>query len=804
MPIRPSRQLSPSPRLEALRLRGRRIATGLVLQAVAGGGWAQTAGVPSAPLSALPALVLQPSLQLKPTIDPAIRSQLPTYLSGERTSGRVNLETVLEGQAELRRADMVIRADRLEYYQPDDQAKATGNVYINRAGNIYEGPLLELKLDAMEGFFLQPRYRFLQSGAHGQADRVEFLDENRSVITNATYTTCRRIPGPNWLPDWLLQASTLSLDNEEDVGTATGALLTFKGFPILPVPYLSFPLSGQRKSGFLPPTVGLDNVNGLELATPYYWNIAPNRDAKLTPVILTKRGLDLGGEFRFLEANYSGDVRGSYLGGDTLRNSDRWSMGGTYQGTHNTGIAAIGNVSVGLNLNRVSDDNYWRDFTREGTSLTQRLLANEGNVSWAQGYNALSLRALKWQTLQDATTPITPPYDRLPQVVARHARSNVSGFDYSLDADYTQFEADRSITLQPNAKRSFALAQVSRPWVQPGGFITPKLQIHASQYDFDAPLTDGSRNWGRVAPTFSLDSGLVFERETSLFGRSVQQTLEPRACYVYTPFRDQSLLPNYDTGANDFNFATIFTENAFVGNDRISDNNLLTLGLTSRLLDAKTGAEALRLGIAQRFRFNDQNVTLPGGTREVAGFSDVLLGATVNWEPRWTFDGTFQFNPRTEQSTRFTTGARYSPGNYRSVSTAYRFQRGSSEQVELAWQWPLNDLWGDKGKELGVGQGQGEGRWYSVGRLNYSLLDSKLVDSVFGFEYDAGCWLARVVLEQLQTGLGSTNQRIMFQLELSGFARLGANPLKTLKDNIPRYQYLREQTTTPNRFSQFD
>ena len=774
-----------------------------MLQVLAGAGWAQTAAVlPAQP--PLPPLALQPSLVLNPTIDPATRGRLPTYLSGERTSGRVNLETVLEGHAELRRADMVIRADRLEYYQPDDQAKATGNVYINRAGNVYEGPLLELKLDAMEGFFLQPRYRFLQSGAHGQADRVEFLDENRSVITNATYTTCRRTPGPNWLPDWLLQASTLSLDNEEDVGTATGALLSFKGFPILPVPYLSFPLSGQRKSGFLPPTVGLDNVNGLEVAAPYYWNIAPNRDAKLTPVIMTQRGLELGGEFRFLESKYSGEVRGSFMGGDALRSSDRWSFGTLYQGTHNTGIAAIGNVSVGLNLNRVSDDNYWRDFTREGTSLTQRLLANEGNVSWAQGYNSVSLRALKWQTLQDSTSPITPPYDRLPQVVARHARTNVGGFDYSFDADYTQFEADRSYTLQPNAKRSFALAQVSRPWVQPGGFITPKLQLHASQYDFDAPLADGSRSAGRAVPTFSLDSGLVFERETSFFGRSLQQTLEPRAFYVYTPYRDQSLLPNYDTGANDFNFATIFTENAFVGNDRISDNNLLTLGLTSRLLDAKTGAEALRLGIAQRFRFNDQNVTLPGGTREVAGFSDILLGATVNWDPRWTFDGTFQFNPRTEQSTRFTTGARYSPGNYRSVSTAYRFQRGSSEQVEVAWQWPLNDLWGDKGKDLGAGQGQGEGRWYSVGRLNYSLLDSKLVDSVFGFEYDAGCWLARVVLEQLQTGSGSTNQRIMFQLELSGFARLGANPLKTLKDNIPRYQYLREQTTAPNRFSQFD
>ena len=758
----------------------------------------------TSPLPEASPLVLQMSPRLQEDIPQSVRGSLPTFLSGERASGRTDLDAVLEGNVELRRGDTVIRADRLEYYPPDDLARARGNVRINRGGNIYEGPHLELKLDASEGFFIAPRYQFLQNQAHGQADRVDFLDEHRAVITNATYTTCRRLPGPSWMPDWILRAASISIDNEEDEGVAEGALLSFKGFPVLPVPYLSFPLSNKRKSGILPPTFGIDSVNGVELILPYYWNIAPNRDAKLVPTLMSKRGLDLGAEFRFLEDMYSGEVRANYMPGDALRNADRWSLAGNYQGAINTGIAAIGNVAASLNVNRVSDDNYWRDFTRESVSLTQRLLANDANLSWGRGDFSVNLRALKWQTLQDVSSPITPPFDRLPQISARYARTDVGGFDVSLDADHTRFAADRSLTLQPNAQRSFMLGQVSTTWAGAAGYLTPKLQVHASTYAFDVPLANGEQSHSRVAPTFSVDAGLAFERETDFFGRNFLQTLEPRLFYVATPFRDQSLLPNYDTGATDLNFATIYTENAFVGNDRISDNNLLTLGLTSRLLDPQTGAEAARIGIAQRFRFQDQNVTLAGGVPEVTGISDILLGASVNWSPSWTLDSTVQFNPRTDQSTRATVGARYSPGDYHVVSAAYRFQRALSEQLDIGWQWPLNDLWGDKGQELGAGQGQGAGRWYSVGRLNYSLLDRKLVDAVVGFEYDAGCWLGRVVLEQLTTGLASTNQRIMFQLEFVGFTRLGSNPLKTLKDNIPRYQYLREQVTSPSRFSQYD
>ena len=289
------------------------------------------------PLAVQPALVLKASPKLDEQITPAARKALPTFLFGNLTTGRTDLETVLEGNAVLRKGDTVIRADRLEYYQPDDLAKASGNVRVNRSGNVYEGPLLELTVDSFEGFFNEPRYQFLQNGGHGSADRVDFIDEQRAVIKNATYTTCKRLPGPSWMPDWILRATSMSLDNEEDVGVAQGAVLSFKGVPILPIPYLTFPLSDKRKSGFLPPTIGIDSVNGAEFSQPYYWNVAPNRDATFTPTLMTNRGVDLGAEFRYLEANYSGAISGNYMPGDPLRNLDRWGLTSTYSGQVKTG-----------------------------------------------------------------------------------------------------------------------------------------------------------------------------------------------------------------------------------------------------------------------------------------------------------------------------------------------------------------------------------------------------------------------------------------------------------------------------------
>lgn len=755
---------------------------------------------------------LKSSPQLsEPTPDGEASKQLPTFIQGDRITGRPELETVIDGNAELRRAGSVIRADRIEYDVPSDTAKARGNVRINRAGNIVEGPEGQLKIESNEGFFLKPSYKFLRNDGNGEAERVDFVDDKRSVARNATYTTCLREGGPSWLPDWVLKADQVKFDTEANEGEAYGAQIRFKDVPLVTLPYISFPLSDARKSGWLPPTLNLDNVSGFEVAVPYYWNIAPNRDATFYPSIATRRGINLGTEFRYLESSYSGSARVDVMPRDSLRDRLRWGLTSSHSQSIPVGWGSPLNLS--LSLNRVGDDNYWRDFPRASNSLTQRLLSNDLQLSWSQGFNSdtgpgtlsLSARALKWQTLQQTDSVITPPYDRLPQFNARYSLRPTNGFEFSLEGDATRFLSDSTLTKQPNASRAYTLASLSRPFQSPGGFITPKLQLHSTTYRFDAPLADGSRSASRNVPTFSVDSGLFFEREARFFDRDFIQTLEPRALYTYAPLRSQSKLPNYDSGALDFSFASIFSDNPFVGHDRIADNNLLTLGVTSRLLDNATGAENVRLAYAQRLRFTDQRVTLPGGTADTARLSDMLFGGAINWTPQWSTEATVQFNPKTERSQRITFGARYSPSNYRTISTAYRLTRGQSEQIDVGWQWPLNDLWGDRGVDRGPGRGLGGGRWYSVGRLNYSMRENRFTDIIAGFEYDGCCWISRVVLERLQTTQSTATKRLLFQLEFVGFTRVGSSPLSTLRDNVPRYQLLREKIdTAPSRFSNYD
>jgi LPS-assembly protein len=366
---------------------------------------------------------------------------------------------------------------------------------------------------------------------------------------------------------------------------------------------------------------------------------------------------------------------------------------------------------------------------------------------------------------------------------------------------------------QPNAQRFVLLTQVSAPQYLPYGYVTPKLMLQTRQYQYEQTYkgiygtSTASNNASVTVPSFSLDSGVVFERPSQWFGTDWTQTLEPRAYFVNTPYRAQSDLPNYDTGFNDFNFATIFTENAFSGQDRISDSQTLTVGATSRLINPETGGEGAKFALAQRFRFKDQKVLLtPTDTPLTDSYSDILLGASTYLTPRLALDSIVQYNPETAISERSSVGTRYTPSSYRVITASYRYQRSVSTTMDVAWQWPLNDLWGDRGVDDGRGRGLGEQRWFTVGRGNYSMLEKRFIETLTGLEYDAGCWVGRVVVSRSQVSLtDSPNSRLMFQLELNDFSRVGINPLSSLKNNIPRYQNLREnQHRTPSRFGQYD
>ena len=243
-------------------------------------------------------LVLKPSSLLQERYDDLTRQQLPTFIQSDRMTGQTDLQTRMEGNVSIRRGGLLIRADQVDYDQSQDRVRAQGNVYLNRDGNTYLGELLDLQVDAFEGFFTRPQYRLLKSNLQGQAERVDFVDSGTTVLHRADLTSCQRKPGPNWVPDWFFKGEQITLDTDRNLGRAEGASLIFKGVPILPVPSVDFPLDDQRKSGFLPPTLGVDNIGGLEYTQPYYINLAPNRDLTLSPTYWTLRGVKLGGEFR--------------------------------------------------------------------------------------------------------------------------------------------------------------------------------------------------------------------------------------------------------------------------------------------------------------------------------------------------------------------------------------------------------------------------------------------------------------------------------------------------------------------------
>ena len=755
---------------------------------------ASAASAASAPAGTA-ALEASRSLLPLPRGDSAKR--LPIVLQADRIRSQPDLETVAEGKVEFRRGGTVIKADRLAYDTPQDLAGATGNVRVSRGGAIYTGPELQLRVQRFEGYFLRPEFEFTQLGAGGRAERVDFFDSARSSATRAEYTSCPRDTAQE--PAWVLRTDRVSIDLDTNEGVAEGAVLRFQNVPILALPSLSFPLSDARKSGWLPPSINTDNRSGIELSMPWYWNIAPQRDATLTPRLITRRGLGLDTEFRYLEAHDEGALNFDWLPNDRITGGSREGLQWQHLGS------TAGGLRYSAEVVRVSDDEWWKDFPNAGRSLTARLLparlALEQPLRLGPALGLAYVRALQWQVLQGSDAAVVSPYERTPQVGVRMGLQR-GGWDMAVEAEYNRFtlpSGAESRAGREGGERVHLLGHVSHALREPGWWLVPRLSVNAASYR-DQGLARAQKVT-RVIPTLSLNAGFELERNTTAFGRKVLQTLEPRVLYVRTPYRAQSQLPNYDAAAKDFNFVSIYTDNQFSGIDRVSDAHQLTAGVTTRFVDTVTGAEALRLGLVQRYLFRSQRITAqadgsPDGAPLEQRFSDALLLGSTSVLPGWTLDGAVQYNADIQRSVRSILGVRYSPGPFRTIGATYRLARGLSEQMEVGWQWPVyGQPRASAGASAGAAGGSNgcRGTWYSVGRVNYSLKDSRITDSVLGLEYDAGCWIGRFVAERLSTGRSEATTRLMLQLELVGLSRIGSNPLRVLKDNIPGYRLLREE-----------
>ena len=734
------------------------------------------------------------SLRSIKTLSPRGEGQTALVLRAERVELRLRQNLVAEGDVELRRGETLLRAPSLSYDQLHDEVQAAGPVRLEHLGNQATGHSLRLQLDAFVGELLDPTYRIAQTGGSGKAERLDFLGDKRIKAQEASYSSCPREGDAR--PDWELRTRSLDLDLARNEGEADGAVLYFLGTPILAAPRFSFPLGDQRKSGWLPPHVGADSRSGFEWAQPYYFDLAPNRDATLTPFLMTKRGFGADGEFRWLTRHWGGELNASLLPNDRVQGDSRWATHLTLRGEPWQAM------KLRADLESVSDHDYWKDLRRRISSQTPRLLSRdvqaERELNWLGSRWQAYARVQNWQVLQtlDASTQITAPYQREPQVGLR-LRSDadlglLAGFlpsrskprlEGALELEYNRFTLPRAALpgQAQGGERVHALGELSVPVGDSAWWVTPRLRANAAHYRLNQPLSDGRTRAQRLVPSFSLDSGAVFERDTRLLGRPMLQSLEPRLLYVHTPYRAQENLPNFDAAPRDFNVDSIYAEGEYTGIDRVADAKQLSFGAVSRWLDPQDGDERLRIGLVQRYQFRPQRISADPGS-ESRRFSDLLLTGAAHLSTPWWADAALQYDPEEGRSVRTVLRARYQPGPFRTVSLAYRLARNQSEQLDLAWQWPL---WGKSS-----GSGSCQGRWYGAGRVRYSLRENRVTDSLVGVEYDAGCWVLRMGVERLSTGLTEANTRLMLQLELVGLSRLGSNALKVLRDNVPGYRPL--------------
>jgi LPS-assembly protein len=690
----------------------------------------------------------------------------PVFFTADRIESSAPNIVEATGNVEARQAGHNFFANWLRFDTTLNQVEARGQVRLEQPALLATGDSLTLNLNDYSGEMTQPVYQLTAQKGRGSAERIEFIDENCFKLTNALYTTC---PVDN--EDWFLKLGDLDIDKSRNVGTAHNASLHFMGVPILYTPWIDFPLNDARKTGMLAPTIGTTERSGLDILVPYYLNLAPNYDATLYPRLLSKRGVQLGGEFRYLLNGFSGENRLEYLPNDNEANRTRWSA-------VLNNVARINDTTqAGMTFNRVSDNDYFRDLsnliaTTSISHLNQEVWLTTQHENW----NA-ELRAQQFQTLQDSTADlIAEPYARLPYAHLGMKQTLDNGLEFNLETEATRF-AHSDPTL-PEGTRVLAYPTVRLPLTNSFGYLTPQIGWHSTYYSLDEQAP-ADRRITRNLPIFSLDSGVTFDRPYQFGGVDYAQTLEPRAYYVYAPYRDQTDIPIFDTALRDFNYAQVFTENQFVGGDRVNDANQLTLAVTSRFSEAESGLERLQITVGQRYYFGDQLVTLPGDTPRTSNATDLLLAVSGQITHDWRINTAWQFDTQNGNTVRQNLSASYRPSPGRTLNFGYRFIDQTTEQIDVSAQWPLAR------------------RWYGVARYNYSLRDNKLVEGLAGLEYNGGCWVLRGVFQRLATKENQTTDAVYFQLELNGMGRLGSNPLDVLKLSVPGYRSSNDILQTP-------
>lgn len=671
------------------------------------------------------------------------------------TAGQV----VFSGDVELLQDERRLTADELRYNQADSTASARGNITLSQPGLLLAGDEAEAELRTDHARITPLRYELPAIGGRGRADAGETTGDGVFHANRIEFTTCA--PGDN---SWLLSANELEVDRAAGQARARNAKLKFKGVPVLASPWLQFPIDDRRLSGFLVPTAGYSSRDGLDLTLPYYLNLAPNYDATLFPRLISKRGLMLGSEFRYLLPDHRGTLYGEILPNDRLYDGDN-AFRGALRIDHRSQFSERLNTRVRYSL--VSDDNYLEDLGRDlGVTSTRYL----NNLVEARYYGD-TWRALASWNQQEVLGDYDQPISRFPQLAYSTRQRLAGGTHLELDAEYVNFERDPGVSGQ----RIDLYPVIDLEWRQAWGYVRPRIGGRLTQYALDEALAGGTDKPERSLYTASLDAGLVFEREASWLAGNGVQTLEPRLFYLYVPYHDQTDIPVFDSTVPDPSYPNLFRENRFTGTDRVGDANQLSLGVTTRFFESPALRERFSASLGQIFYFEDRRVQLPGAAVETDSTSPLVGELDLTISSHWSSIATIAWDPHDQRTDNSLLRLRYQDRNDGELANlAYRYDAAHDlEYSDISFDWPLSAA------------------YRLVGRWQYSLSTDRTMEALGGLEYDSCCWRLRGALRRYIANTdGDYDTSFFLQLELKGLGRLGDDIDRLLRRSLYGYDPL--------------
>jgi LPS-assembly protein len=650
------------------------------------------------------------------------------------------------------------------------------------------GETAHLEFNDGTGSMKNASYWLLGNRGRGTADEL-FLDVGETTRgTRVNYTTCDPEAGGMDLESnfWSISASSITLNHEADRGSARNVVLRVKDIPVFYTPYLSFPLSKKRKTGFLTPGFGSSNNRGFEVRTPWYWNISPNMDATITPRVLGNSGVMAMGEYRYLFSRGFGQVNLEYLPSDNeFDDRDRSRV----QFLHEQTFGSTGRLYAVFD--DVCDKQYLEDFGNSLNTSSTRYLDRRADVWYSGSGWSFFGRVQNYETVDPSIPASSRPYSRLPMVRLNWLPvRGLNRMNLQILNDFSYFvRDDQEGFADVEGARVNVYAALSYPMETQATFLTPKLALRATQYSLEEPGPFKSSP-SRIIPVASVDSGVYLERDFTIGDTDYLQTLEPRLYYLYVPDDDQDDLPVFDTGIYTDSFATLFREDRFSGVDRVGDANQFALSVTSRFMDRTDGSQLGHVRAGQIYYLADQDVirqvlTADGlvgsGTPRDAGVGPLLAEFSARVARYWNVMGEIHWEPEGNITEKLAFGLRYWPEDGRVVNLAYRVRRAPSgemrrnpvdiEQTDVSVRWPFSE------------------RWSVVGRWNYAVPEEKSLEVFGGIEYDGCCWAMRAVARRfLNTLDGDYSNGIFLQLELKGLAGIGRGTVDFLEQRIPGYE----------------